>query len=104
VKGGTTLSFPDIEKILSITRLDREDAINLLLVSIAMEEISLAHILDAEAKKIDTAVQKETITIRQLLAINRSVDKVLKTIIKKEMILQFKLENILEFEVDENFS
>ncbi|WP_245947291.1 hypothetical protein [Bacillus taeanensis] len=98
------MSFPDIEKILSITRLDREDAINLLLVSIAMEEISLSHILNAEAKKIDTAVQKDTVTIRQLLAINRSVEKVLKNVIKKEMILQFKLENILELEADENFS
>ena len=79
-------------------------------MSIAFEELGLAHLINAEAEKlqgaIGTLVDKngqpvnpliQAESLAELLEANREVEKVLRTIIKKEMLLQFKFENILEF-------
>ncbi|MGR6008320.1 hypothetical protein ACT7CZ_05390 [Bacillus cereus] len=42
-------NIPDIEPHITLTR---EEVINLLLSSIAMEEIGLSHLINAEAEKI----------------------------------------------------
>src|SRR5690625_7369040 len=47
-------NIPDIDPNISLTR---EDAINLLLTSIAMEELGLAHIINAEGEKIQYALE-----------------------------------------------
>ncbi|WP_232242468.1 collagen-like protein [Paenibacillus sp. GSMTC-2017] len=73
---------------------------NLLLASIAIEELGLGHIINAEAEKIQYAVGTlpglaTPATISDLLAVDESVKNTIQEIIKKEMLLQFKLENIL---------
>ncbi len=45
------MSFPNIPNISPTIAITREDAINLLLTSIAMEELGLSHIFDAEGGK-----------------------------------------------------
>lgn len=96
------MSFPNIPNVTPSINLSREDVINLLLASIAFEELGLAHIINAEAEKIQAVVgtlpntDLAATTINELLAINDSVNDVLKTVIKKEMLLQFKLEEILK--------
>jgi hypothetical protein len=97
------MSFPNIPNVTPSIDLDRGDAINLLLASIAFEELGLAHIINAEAEKIQYVLGTlnggltPPATLPQILEINESVNNTLKTVIKKEMLLQFKLENILEF-------
>jgi len=83
--------------------IDRENAIDLLLISIAMEELGLAHIINAEAEKIqfilgtlENSAPTAPPTLNELLEINSSVESMLKTVIKKEMLLQFKLEDVIE--------
>ena len=96
------MSFPNVPNIKPEISVDRDDAINLLLVSFAYEELGFAHILNAEGEKIQLALdtlksqKMPQYTIEDLLKMNRSVNQVLKNIIKKEMLLQFKLENILD--------
>ncbi|MDR5658559.1 hypothetical protein RH915_03550 [Serpentinicella sp. ANB-PHB4] len=46
------MSFPNIPDVTPEIDIDREDVINLLLASIAFEELGLAHIFNAEAEKI----------------------------------------------------
>ncbi|SFM28318.1 hypothetical protein SAMN03159341_12415 [Paenibacillus sp. 1_12] len=90
-------SIPNITPTITLTR---EDALNLLLASIAIEELGLGHIINAEAEKIQYAVGTLpglTIpaTISDLLAIDASVKHTLQEVIKKEMLLQSKLETVL---------
>ncbi len=93
-------NIPDVQPEIN---LDREEVINLLLVSIAFEELGLAHMINAEAEKIqfvlgtleDQTPPVTPPTLDQLLQINRSVEQTLRGIIKKEMLLQFKLEDVL---------
>ena len=96
------MSFPNIPNITPSMSLTRTDAINLLLASVAFEELGLAHLVNAEAEKIQAVVgtlpnsNTTARDISDLLAINQSVNKTLRTAIKKEMLLEFKLEEILK--------
>jgi G3E family GTPase len=132
------MTFPNIpEDINPIEDLDREQVALLLLASIAFEELGLAHIINAEAEKLQFALgtlnddkddkddkdhkdhehkhhdhkhhdhkhhdHKHPIVkdLDDLLDINRSVERVLRTVIKKEIILQFKLEDVIDFLLDD---
>ena len=75
----------------------KEHVIDQLLESIAKEEFGLAEILDAEADKIKAVVHEYKCNgIEDLVDIDKSVQKTLRDIIKKEILLEFKFENILE--------
>ena len=94
------MSFPNIPDVNASINISDAEAVNLLLASIAFEELGLAHIINAEAEKlqyvlgtIENQVTFVTPTIDNLLDINESLDKTLRNVIKKEMLLQFKLED-----------
>lgn len=97
------MSFPNIPDVDASIGITREDSLNLILASIAFEELGLAHVINAEAEKIQyvlgTIGGQEPLpippTVTDLLAVDDSVRQVLKNVILKEMLLQFKLEDIL---------
>ena len=97
------MSFPNIPDVDASVDISTEDSVNLLLASVAFEELGLAHVINAEAEKIQfvlgTLDEEERSTpspsIDDLLQINRSVDQTLKEVIKTQMLLQFKLEDVL---------
>ncbi|MBB5173631.1 hypothetical protein [Texcoconibacillus texcoconensis] len=89
------MSLPNIPDISPNIDLTREEVINLLLTSIAMEEIGLSHIINAEGEKLQAGLCKAE-TIEDLLDMNKSTEKMLQSTIKKEMLLQYKLENVIE--------
>lgn len=79
--------------------VSRKDSINLLLASIGFEELGLSHILNAEAEKLQSVVKNYDnccLNTANLLKINAAVNDMLKTIATKEIILNFKLDNIIE--------
>ncbi len=94
-------NIPNITPLISITE---SQTITLLLSSIALEEISLAHIMNAEAEKIqfvlgtlNTSVPfPPTVTFQNILEIDRSVAKTLQDVVLKEVLLQIKFDNVLE--------
>lgn len=92
-------NIPNITPIISVTF---DSAINLILASIALEEISLAHILNAEGEKLQYVLgtlpgaNPPPMTLSDLLIINNSVREMLKEVSKKEWILNNKLESAVE--------
>lgn len=76
---------------------------NSTLTSIACKELELAQIIYAEAEKIKSlceilrnqAGNDHTLSVKDLITANKSVEGIIKDVIKKEMHLQSKLENAL---------
>ena len=94
-------SFPSITPTIS---LSLTQSIPLLLDSIALEELALAHLVNAEAENIQFTLGQLTtgvtltpsaVSISDLLRVNSSVNRTLRRAIEKEMILEFKFENVL---------
>lgn len=94
------MSMPNIPNITPEIDLDREDVITLLLASVALEEIGLGHIANAEAEKIRKVLQAQPCggaNTGQLLAVNESVGRTLDSLTRIQMLLQMKMEDILRF-------
>ncbi|HFJ9466746.1 hypothetical protein P4V01_21175 [Bacillus thuringiensis] len=90
------MSFPNIPDIKPHITLKRGEVINLLLSSIAMEELGLSHLLNAEAEKIQQIIGKKNLSVEEAIVTQESVEKILRNIIKTQMLLQFKLEDVLK--------
>ncbi|AIM15264.1 hypothetical protein HW35_02325 [Bacillus sp. X1(2014)] len=96
------MSQPNVPNITLQVSINRDDVINLLLASIAMEEISLAHIINAEGEKIQYAIEtmpglSPKATLDQLLDVNDSVQDMLAMVIKRELLLENKLKQAIDF-------
>lgn len=113
------MGFPNIPDINPVFEIDRDEVIDLILASIGLEELSLAHLINAEAEKIQRALGTLQIPgttgeetddffgslvtdLDGLLAINRSVNKTMKFLVHKEFLLLTKLEDVLDFSEEEN--
>lgn len=97
------MSFPNIPNVTPTISISVGQTVPLLLASIAFEELALAHIMNAEAEKIQfvlgtlgTTALPAPVTISNILDVNKSVQRTLRDVIKKEMLLEFKFENILD--------
>ncbi|MGG4448176.1 hypothetical protein ABEX29_07260 [Brevibacillus porteri] len=92
-------SIPNITPVISITL---GQTTSLLLASIALEELALAHILNVEAEKLQFVLGtlvpglEPPATLSDILLVHSSVRQTIQDVIKKEILLQFKLENIVD--------
>lgn len=99
------MSMPSIPEDIDITR---KIAINTVIVSIAMEELSLAHILNAEGEKLQYVLgtlgtrDPGEITVCDVMEVNKSIRKTLRDVIKAEMLLDLKLEEAADLIKDED--
>ncbi len=89
------MSMPNIPDITPTIDMDREEALTLLLASIALEEMGLAHILNAEGEKMQFLLQNKSVCPYDLLAVNESIEQVIRSITKLQMILQDKLDTVV---------
>lgn len=89
------MSLPTVPDITPKMNLDRCSTINLLLSSIALEEIGLSHILNAEGEKLQLFIKKGSIDLCGFIKLNDSVNKTLRSVVKSQMLLQFKLEDVV---------
>jgi hypothetical protein len=99
------MAFPNIPNITPLISVTTEQTIPLLLASIALEELALSHMMNAAAEELqfvlgtlDTGVTftPAEVSLEVLLGINDSVRGTLRDVIKKEMLLEFKFENVLD--------
>ncbi|MDD4705988.1 MAG: hypothetical protein PHS24_02080 [Bacilli bacterium] len=73
-----------------------------LLESIALEETAIAHILNAEGEKIQASavlMENGNMTPDEVIEFQKSITQIIQTLIKKEMILEFKLEATLDAKI-----
>ncbi|MFV0314313.1 MAG: hypothetical protein ACK5I7_04325 [Anaerotignum sp.] len=74
--------------------ITRTQAITDVIESVALEQTALSHILNAEGEKIQKVVFLATSTadVAAVLAVNQSVNSMVNSITRLEMLLQSKLE------------
>lgn len=94
-------SIPNITPDISITR---DESVNLILSSIAMQELGLSHIINAEAEKIKYVIGtlskgglNPPPSLEEVTRINRTVRDVLKEVFRTEMVLHSKMDSVKEF-------
>ncbi|WP_078665440.1 MULTISPECIES: hypothetical protein [Carboxydocella] len=88
------MSMPQLPDVTPDIELSRRDINNMLLASIAFEELALAHMLNAEAEKLQEVITSYQ-SIRQLVKINDKVREVIKVLLFKEIVLSMKLQDVL---------
>ncbi len=96
------MSMPMIPNITPTISLKRCDSMNLLLSSIALEEIGLSNILNAEGKKMEHFLQTDPVCINDYLTLNESINRTLRTIVKSQVLLGLKLEEVAEIDKRSN--
>ncbi|MFE6707654.1 collagen-like protein [Bacillus thuringiensis] len=95
------MSQANLPNITPDITLSRTESLDLIIASIALEELALAHILNAEAEKIQYVLGtlpglSPAATISNVLAVNESVNCVLQSATQKQMYLQNKLKSVLQ--------
>ncbi|CAM4154576.1 hypothetical protein [Lederbergia lenta] len=94
------MSLPNIPNITPIISLSRCKTIDLLLASVALEEIGLSHILNAEGEKLQSFLKTCPDSLDDFLQMNDSVNKTLRTIVKSQMLLNMKLDEVSSLNED----
>lgn len=93
-------TFPNLENQIS-----RDNAINYILTAIAMEELGLSHIINAEGEKIQyvlgtiPGITGPNATIEEILSTNKSVQSVLDSAVQNQLLLKGKMESALNSSV-----
>lgn len=82
--------------------MTREEALTMIIASIAMEELALSHILNAEGEKLQYILgtlpgSKPCATPQDVLAVNKSVTDLVEAVTQNQMLLKNKLAQVLEF-------
>jgi hypothetical protein len=91
--------FPPIDPCLS-----QESALNMILHSIALEEVALSHVINAEGEKIQAVIASMNIDgqccfadMQKLLEVNKSVHDVLEQVKEMQMLLKSKMSRAIEY-------
>ena len=82
--------------------MTKDEALTMIIASIAMEELALSHILNAEGEKLQyilgtlSGEPKTCVGTQEILAVNKSVKELMDTVMQSQMLLKGKLEKALE--------
>ncbi|RXZ80755.1 hypothetical protein EBB07_17370 [Paenibacillaceae bacterium] len=96
-------SIPNITPLISVTK---NESISLLLSSIAMSELAMSHLINAEAEKIQAFVQHAhcsmNVNTKTFIQFNHSVSKLINAITMEQWLSLNKLDRIIQL-IDENY-
>ena len=90
-------TFPNISP-----EITREKALNMILASIAMEELALSHIINAEGEKIQFILKeleqdpKCKDSLNDVLAVNKSVESLFDVLTQSQAFLKNKMDRVLD--------
>ncbi|KMT22888.1 hypothetical protein [Clostridium cylindrosporum] len=81
-----------------------DEVARLLLASLAQEQLELGRLIGAQADKIEHVIgilpverSVDSLTLEEIEEVDRGVERALRLIIQKEMLIGFQLQNILDF-------
>ncbi len=96
------MSMPNIPDITPDITINIAQCEAMLLAAIALEEMGLAHIINAEAEKLqyvlgtlDPTTPTDPPTFQQLLDINNSIAAMLRSVTKSQLMLSYTMEDLL---------
>ena len=78
--------------------LTTEESLNMILASIAMEEIGLSHIINAEGEKLQYVLgtleggPDKQASVEEVLSVNKSIKSLLDSVMQNQVILKGKME------------
>lgn len=85
-------------------KFDKTNIVDLLLTSIAFEELGIANILKAEGELmrlyIDSHKNKNHINYDEIIMLNRNIYNTLRLLLEKEKTLNEKLVQVIQFNED----
>ncbi|MBD5084541.1 MAG: hypothetical protein HDT33_05625 [Clostridiales bacterium] len=82
--------------------MTKDEALTMIIASIAMEELALSHIVNAEGEKLQYVLgtlpgsHGPCASTQEILAVNKSAAALLDTVMQSQMLLKGKLEKALE--------
>ena len=84
----------ELYKDIHDNQISRRQAVTDVIESIALEEKGIASILKMEAKKIQKVIDYPEPVVSDIILVNESVCRCLKNLIKLQILLEFKLEEV----------
>ncbi|HHV12401.1 MAG TPA: collagen-like protein [Clostridiales bacterium] len=88
-------TFPNISP-----EITREQALNMILASIAMEELGLSHIINAEGEKIQYVLKELSehcgASIEEVIDVNKSVESLMEVVMQNQVFLKSKMDSVIE--------
>lgn len=96
------MSYPNLPNLTPTVSLTRSDVVNMLYSAVAMEELGLAHIINAEGEKIQYAlgtlagVSGPAATLQDILNVNANVQSMMDTVFRQEMMLESRLRTVAD--------
>lgn len=91
------MTMPNFPEVPELPEIEICESLALVIESVALEELALAHLVNAEAEKVQKVADPQNCASPcEMIRVNKSVSETLVNIIKLQMLLQFKLENVLD--------
>lgn len=78
--------------VITSSDTTRAQATTDVIESVALQQTALSHILNAEGEKIQAVLAMGNVCVDDLLLVNKSVESMVNSITKLEIMLQSKLE------------
>ncbi|MCK9536558.1 MAG: hypothetical protein M0R05_03030 [Bacilli bacterium] len=99
------MGMPNLPSDISTTiKIDHKGLVKLLLMSIALEELSLSHILNAQGDMMQKYLKSlrcyPCIQYIDIIKYNRTVAETLRVLLEKEKTLREKMIRIIEYDQD----
>lgn len=84
------------------TDITQDQALNMILASIAMEELGLSHIINAEGEKLQYVLgtlpgrHGSCASTQEVLEVNNSISTLLEVVMQNQLVLKSKLSRVLD--------
>lgn len=98
------MSLPDSPETMPGQSITKRESLALLLTSVAMNEISLSHIISAEADAIQAFIKSrpEELSYMSVIRINNTASRLLEEVSNGQWLSLSKLDRILRLLTDDN--